>query len=107
MVDFDGLLEIANQLKVVGLGAAGLKVGQWLFRIQKGDIPTCNTRIMRTRRGLPWNEQIGVHPLEDGRLQLTPIREEPTNEEDAKITTSEFYQALKKVSQRKLAQESS
>ena len=52
-----------------GIGAALTK----LFSIRKGDIPICQTRIMREGAGWPWNHQIGVHPLPDGKLELTRI----------------------------------
>jgi len=63
--------------QVLGLGQTTLKIAQFLFSVKEGDIQVCHTRIIRVKRGLPWNEQIGVHPLEDGRLILTPIREKP------------------------------
>jgi hypothetical protein len=59
----------------------------------------CHTRIMRVKRGLPWNEQIGVHPLEDGNLKLTPIRETPQQEHEY-LSRSQFYKDLRKVSGR-------
>jgi hypothetical protein len=82
-----------------GLGATTLKLAQFLFSVQEGDIPVCHTRIMRAKRGLPWNEQIGVHPLEDGQLKLTPIRETPQQKHEY-LTRSQFYGDLRKVSRR-------
>ncbi len=93
MFDYTSL---AAQLQ--GLGATALKVGQFLFSVQEGDIPVCHTRIMRVGRGLIWNEQIGVHPLEDGHLQLTPIREDPQQEHEY-LSRKQFYEALRKVSE--------
>jgi hypothetical protein len=94
MFDF---ARLATQLQ--GLGATALKVGQFLFSVQEGDIPVCHTRIMRVGRGLIWNEQIGVHPLEDGHLQLTPIREDPQQEHEY-LTHKQFFKDLRKASQR-------
>ena len=52
-----------------GMGAALAK----LFGVKKGDIPVCQTRIMREGRGWPWNHQIGVHPRNDGKMELVRI----------------------------------
>ena len=60
------------------LGGAGLlRAAQLLFRVPKGSIPVCETHVVREGRGLPWNEQIAVHPLPDGRITITPIRAKP------------------------------
>ena len=59
-----------EQFGLLGVGAAITKI----FGFKKGDIPICQTRIMREGVGWwPWNHQIGVHPLPDGRLELTRI----------------------------------
>ena len=97
MADINSILGVLYGLK--GIGATALKIGQWLFSVKAGDIPVCHTRIMRVKRGLPWNEQIGVHPLDDGRLKLTPIREEPEQEFEY-FSQSQSYKALRKVSRR-------
>jgi hypothetical protein len=34
----------------------------------------CKTRIIRENRGYIWNRRVAVHPLKDGRLQITPVR---------------------------------
>jgi len=100
-MDVDHILEIANDLKALGIGASLLKLAQWLFSIKPGDIDPCTTRIMRTQRGLPWDEQIGAHPLKDGRLVLTPIREdEADGGEPGTLTEAQFYGALGRVSRR-------
>jgi len=44
------------------------------FNSQDRDLPVCHTRIIREKRGLPWNNQVGIHPLKNGRLKITPIR---------------------------------
>ena len=36
-------------------------------------IPVCETRVMRGKRGMPWNERIAVHPLQDGKLEITKV----------------------------------
>ena len=38
------------------------------------DLPVCHTRIIHEARGFPWNDQVGVHPLADGRLEITKIK---------------------------------
>ena len=53
-------------------GAFGALITR-LFGVKKGDIPVCQTRIVREGLGFPWNHQIGVHPREDGKLELTRI----------------------------------
>lgn len=97
MLDAGQLWELLNQLKSLGIGAGALKLAQTLFRFRHDDIPPCHTRIVRTQRGLPWDEQIGVHPLEDGRIQLQPIRESETGDDDNGITRSEFFDALSRI----------
>jgi hypothetical protein len=44
-----------------------------IFSVQPNDIPVCQTRIMRKGRGWPWSHRLGVHPLKDGRLEITQI----------------------------------
>lgn len=47
---------------------------KWFMRHGQGDIPVCTTRIVRERHGLPWNERIAIHPLEDGRIHMKRVR---------------------------------
>lgn len=44
------------------------------------DIPVCNTRIVRGRHGMPWNEKIAVHPLENGNVSLLPVKSQEVSE---------------------------
>lgn len=44
-----------------------------LFSNRPGDIPVCRTRIIRGGRGWPWNHRLGIHPLPDGKLEITRI----------------------------------
>ena len=60
----------------------GLLSARFLFRFQYDEIPVCHTRIMRQGRGLPWDYQVGVHPLPDGKLEITPIRIPPPPAEE-------------------------
>jgi hypothetical protein len=53
-------------------GGAGLKVLQFMFRASP-DLKVCRTRVIREGRGFPWNRQVAIHKLKDGRLQVTPI----------------------------------
>ena len=59
-------------------GGAAVK---WLMRHGQGDIAVCTTRIVRTGRGLPWNERIAIHPLEDGTIHMIPVRVDDTDRE--------------------------
>ena len=52
------------------LGAFGVKAR---FAFSSKDIPVCTTRPMRGMSGMPWNRRVGVHPLPDGRIEVTPI----------------------------------
>ena len=45
---------------------------RWLL-YRQGDIPVCNTRIIRAGRGLPWNRRIAIHPLKEGKLEMREI----------------------------------
>jgi hypothetical protein len=53
-----------------GGGVGAVKVLERLFTVKPNDIPTCTTRVMRQGRGWPWDKQIGVHPLKDGRIEV-------------------------------------
>ena len=46
---------------------------RFLFNVQPKDIPVCHTRIIHRGRNWPWNHRLGVHPLQDGRLEITHI----------------------------------
>ena len=59
-------------------GGAAVK---WFMRHKQGDIAVCTTRIVRTGRGLPWNERIAIHPLEDGTIHMIPVRADETERE--------------------------
>ena len=39
-----------------------------------GDIEVCTTRIVRGGRGFPWDERVAVHPMQDGRLEISRLR---------------------------------
>ena len=55
---------------------AGLfKMAIRLFQIRPNDISVCQTRIIRGGRGWPWNHRIGVHPRQDGKLEITKLPE--------------------------------
>lgn len=38
------------------------------------NIPVCETRVMREKKGMPWNERIAIHPLGDGDIEMTPVK---------------------------------
>ena len=59
-------------------GGAAVK---WLMRRRQGYIAVCATRIVRTGRGLPWNERTAIHPLEDGTIHMIPVRADETEQE--------------------------
>ena len=44
-----------------------------LFSNRPGDIPVRRTRIIRGGRGWPWNHRLGIHPRQDGKLEITHI----------------------------------
>lgn len=44
------------------------------FAFSAKDIPVCQTRIVRGKRGMPWDERIAIHPLGNGDVELTPVR---------------------------------
>ena len=73
-IDDPELLGYLAYLKAMGIGAGILKGIEWLFKYRRGDIPACHTRVLSKIKGWPWSEQMGVHPLHDGTLKLTPIR---------------------------------
>ena len=60
----------------------GLLSARFLFRFRHDEIPVCHTRIMRQARGFPWDYQVGIHPLPDGKLEITPIRIPPPPDEE-------------------------
>ena len=37
------------------------------------DIQVCETRVMRSGRGMPWDKKIALHPLGDGRFEMEKI----------------------------------
>ena len=48
-----------------------------LLSHKETDIPVCHTRIKRTGRGLPWNEQIAIHPKADGGIEMKALQPDP------------------------------
>jgi hypothetical protein len=64
---------LKNVLAAVGLGTSAVKGARLLFGYQRGDVAVCNTRVMHDGVGLPWNRQIAIHPLQDGRLEITSL----------------------------------
>ena len=44
------------------------------FAFSSKDIPVCQVRVIREKEGMPWNERVAIHPLKDGRLEITPIK---------------------------------
>lgn len=56
--------EFLTMIEWISALLTALKMLQPVFR--EGDIPVCQTRVMRQGRGLPWGQQILVHPREDG-----------------------------------------
>lgn len=58
----------------LGAIATGGAIAKWLLRHRQGDIPVCNTRIVREGTGLPWNQQIAIHPMEDGSIEMKAVR---------------------------------
>jgi hypothetical protein len=63
-------------LQALGSGAGGFGFLRSVFKVP-ADLPVCKTRIVREAHGFPWNEQVGVHPLKDGKLEITRIRANP------------------------------
>lgn len=44
-----------------------------LFRFRRGDIPVCQTRILREKHGMPWNKRLAVHPLASGHIEVKAL----------------------------------
>ena len=63
------------------IGGAVAARWRWFMRHEQGDIAVCTTRIVRSGRGLPWDEQIAIHPLEDGTIHMMPVRVDETEQE--------------------------
>ena len=42
-------------------------------------IQVCEARVVREKKGMPWNNRIAVHPLKDGTVELTPVRAPKSN----------------------------
>lgn len=38
------------------------------------DIPPCTTRIVRSGKGMPWDDRIAIHPLPDGRVEVIDLK---------------------------------
>lgn len=59
--------------------------GRFRFRrtthANTADIEVCTTRIVRSGRGLPWDERIAIHPLPDGKLEIRLLRADGTEGE--------------------------
>ena len=36
-------------------------------------IPVCETRVVRKGKGMPWDGRVAIHPLGDGKIELTPV----------------------------------
>jgi hypothetical protein len=51
----------------------GAKILKSVFKTSP-DQQVCTTRIVREAKGFPWNDQVGVHPLPDGKLEITRIK---------------------------------
>jgi hypothetical protein len=43
------------------------------FAFSSKNIPVCETRVMHGKKGMPWNDLVAVHPLPDGRIEVTPV----------------------------------
>ena len=43
------------------------------FVFSSRNIPVCETRVIRAGKGYPWEGRIAIHPLGDGKHELTPI----------------------------------
>ena len=54
------------------LGLLGL--ARRVFSFKHGDIPVCQTRIVREGRGFPWNKQIAIHPMANGIVEMKAIK---------------------------------
>jgi len=59
------------------LGGGALRAWQKVFSVQPKTIQPCTTSIQRVGRGLPWDEQIAIHPLKDGRIEMRFLRLPP------------------------------
>ena len=58
----------------LGLWGTVVAVATALFRFRRGDLPACQTRIVRSGRGFPWNHQIAIHPRPDGKHEMTALQ---------------------------------
>ena len=56
------------------LGVTGLLMAKRLLQHRPGDIMPCTTRIQRMGRNLPWNEQIAIHPMPNGSIEMKALR---------------------------------
>jgi hypothetical protein len=72
---FGGIIDLVrNLLAGLGLGSATVKGARLVGRYKLGSIPVCETHLMREGLGLPWNKLLALHPLQDGRLEITVVQ---------------------------------
>ena len=79
--------ELIEKLKLIGGTVGGAGALRWLFRFNPKDIPPCQTRIMRAGVGWPWDKQVALHPLKDGRLEITLIEVPRSDKERRSMAT--------------------
>ena len=68
---------------LLGGGGVGAIIKSFLQH-RPSDIPVCPTRIVRDGRGLPWNRQIAIHPLEDGRIEMKAVSADEVQDSDTR-----------------------
>ena len=62
---------------VIAIVLDALKIAAIKFvKYAPGDIPVCQTRVVRDGRGFPWNKRVALHPLEDGKIEMLTIQAE-------------------------------
>lgn len=74
------MIDDPSYLERLFFAIGGGAVVRWFMRHEQGDIAVCTTRIVRSGRGLPWNEQIAIHPLENGKINMVPVRADETEQ---------------------------
>ncbi len=52
-----------------------------LLKFRRGDILPCHTRVVREKRGLPWNKQVALHPLHGPGLEMKAVVAEPETDD--------------------------
>jgi hypothetical protein len=69
--------DLIHTLGAAGVGVGLFKVLDRLFRYRQNDFPVCQTRIAREAQGMPWNKQIAVHTLPNGKIHIKALAPDP------------------------------